>query len=305
MLQRLPPPVLGTLTATLLVFNTVLWALPVYVCIVLKVLLPPRSKAYAGISRRAAGYAQDWATANAWFVDHLMTIEWDIRIPAGLKADGQYLVCSNHQTWNDIFVLMKAFGRRAPFFKFFLKRQLIWIPVLGLVWWGLDYPFMHRHTAEEIARNPSLRGQDLDTTRRACERYRQQPVLILNFLEGTRYTAAKHRAQQSPYRHLLKPKAGGFAFTLAAFGQQLNSLLDVTIVYPGGARGFWPFLSGRVRRVIVDIRQLEVPPDFYAPLSQQAYENDPEFRRRFQDWIAQLWREKDQRIEALLAQAGT
>ncbi|HVT35895.1 MAG TPA: acetyltransferase, partial [Nevskiaceae bacterium] len=140
----------------------------------------------------------------------------------------------------------------------------------------------------------------LETTRKACERFRNQPALILNYLEGTRFTQAKHDRQQSPYRHLLKPKSGGFAFTIAALGERLNSLLDITIVYPQGAMGFWDFLCGRMRRVIVEVRQLKIPAEFFSG----SYENDPEFRARFQKWIGELWSQKDQRIGQLLAQSG-
>jgi len=296
MLTFLPGPVLGSVMMLVLVVHTLLWASLVYVAIFLKVLAPA-GRARDALSRLTAWLAQRWAVLNTVYVRWLLRIEWDVRIDAQLSPSGQYLVCANHQSWNDIFVLMQAFGSRAPFFKFFIKQQLIWVPVLGLAWWGLDYPFMKRYTAEQIARDPSLKGRDLETTRKACERYRNQPVLILNFLEGTRFTAAKHERQQSPYRHLLKPKAGGFAFTLAALGERLNSLLDVTIVYPDGARGFWDFLAGRVRRVVVEVRQLRIPDELF----RGNYEGDPEFRQRFQEWIADLWRDKDRRIGEMLA----
>jgi len=145
-----------------------------------------------------------------------------------------------------------------------------------------------------------LRGKDLETTRAACEHYRNVPVTILNFLEGTRFTRLKHDQQESPYRFLLKPKAGGMALSLSALGEKINSLLDVTIVYPEGARGFWDFLAGRVHSVIVEVRSLTIPHEFYSG----SYEDDAVFRKRFQDWIAQLWTEKDRRINELLTEAG-
>jgi len=298
MLTFLPAPIVGAIMTVVLVVHTVLWASIVYVGILLKVLAP-KGRLRDAASRLTARLAQQWAVLNTVWVRALLKVEWRIHIDAALSPDGQYLVCANHQSWNDIFVLMRTFGRRAPFFKFFIKQQLIWVPVLGLCWWGLDYPFMKRYTAEQIAKDPSLKGTDLETTRKACERYRNQPVLILNFLEGTRFTAAKHARQQSPYAHLLKPKSGGFAFTLSALGSRLNSLLDVTIVYPDGARGFWDFLCGRVRRVTVEVKQLRIPAELFAG----DYENDAEFRKRFQDWVGNLWADKDRRIGELLREA--
>lgn len=298
MLTFLPAPVLGAFMLLLLSVHTVLWAMAVYAAILLKVV-SPKGPLRDAFSRFTAWLAQQWAWLNTVYVAAFLRIDWDIRIEAALSPKGQYLVCANHQSWNDIFVLMHAFGRRAPFFKFFIKQELIWVPVLGLAWWGLDYPFMKRYTPEQLAKNPALRGKDLDTTRRAMERYRNQPALILNFLEGTRFTPAKHDRQQSPYRHLLKPKSGGFAFALSALGGRLQSLLDVTIVYPDGARGFFDLLAGRVRRVVVEVKPLAIPDDLVAG----DYENDPAFRKRFQEWIARLWSDKDRRIGELLAAA--
>ena len=298
MLHFLPAPLLGAVMMSLLIVNTIFWAIPLYGVVLIK-LVTPKGAPRDALARLAAWLAQTWAVVNVTFVDLLMRIDWDIHVDADLNPRGQYLVCANHQSWNDIFVVMKAFGRKAPFFKFFLKQELIWVPVLGLAWWGLDYPFMKRHTREQIERNPALRGKDMETTRKACEQYRNQPVMILNFLEGTRFTAAKHAKQSSPYLHLLKPKSGGFAFALSALGERLNSLLDVTIVYPEGARGFWDFLAGRVHKVVVDVRQLKIPHELFAG----DYETDPEFRARFHTWIAELWKAKDQQITAVLQSA--
>ncbi|PTU32800.1 acyltransferase [Stenotrophobium rhamnosiphilum] len=295
MLSFLPGPLHGAVVMLFLIVNTVFWATPLYVMVLFKVLIP-HGALRDRFSVAAAWLAQHWAVTNSIMVQLLMRIEWDLRMNMDVSPQGQYLVCANHQTWNDIFVLMRAFGKRAPFFKFFLKQELIWVPVLGLAWWGLDYPFMKRYSKEQVAKNPALKGKDLETTRKACEAFKNQPALVLNFLEGTRFTPAKHDQQKSPFRHLLKPKSGGFAFTVSALGERLNSLLDVTIVYPDGAKGFWDFCAGRVRKVIVEVRQLEVPHEFY----EGDYENDPVYRERFQKWIGTLWSEKDQRIEQLL-----
>ncbi|MGQ0622931.1 MAG: acyltransferase [Panacagrimonas sp.] len=300
MLNALPGPLQGLIMMVLLTVNTVFWASGVYVVVVLKIFTPQGSRARDALSHLASSIAQNWAMMNTRVSAVFQRIDWDIRIAADLDPKGQYLVCSNHQTWNDIFVLMTAFGRRAPFFKFFIKQQLIWVPVLGLAWWGLDYPFMKRSTPEEIKKNPSLKGKDMEATRKACEKFRNQPVLILNFLEGTRFTATKHRNQKSPYARLLRPKAGGFAFAMEAMGDKLHSLIDVTIAYPEGAKDFQEFLCGRVHKVIVDVRPLEVPPDIQAGLLAGRYEEEQSFRKQFQFWIGDLWREKDRRIAEML-----
>ena len=157
---------------------------------------------------------------------------------------------------------------------------------------------MHRHTKEQIAKRPELKGKDIAATQAACEKFRYTPVTIFNFMEGTRFTPEKHRRQNSPYKHLLKPRAGGTAFVFGAMGEMIHTMLDVTIVYPGGRPGIWDYLCGRVRKIVIDIRTREVPERFLG----MDYENNREVRVDFQRWVSEIWAEKDQRIETLLAE---
>jgi 1-acyl-sn-glycerol-3-phosphate acyltransferase len=298
MIHSIFRPLRGFFMAIFLITNTTFWVIPIYILVILKFILPIKTVRLV-LSDLMSLLAQTWAACNSFFANQLMRIDWDIRLPANLDRRGQYLACANHQSWNDIFVLMRAFGYKAPFFKFFLKQELIWVPLLGMAWWGLDFPFMKRHTRAQLAKNPALKGKDMDTTRRACEKFKELPVMVLNFLEGTRFTEKKHAKQHSPYTHLLKPKSGGFAFATSAFGESLNALLDITIVYPDGSVGFWSFLCGDVRRVIVEVREVIIPSEFFAG----DYESDAEFRGRYHRWVATLWAEKDARIGELLETA--
>ena len=186
---------------------------------------------------------------------------------------------------------------RIPLLKFFLKRQLIYVPFMGLAWWALDFPFMQRHSKEFLDRHPEQRGRDLETTRRACERFSHQPTSVLNFLEGTRLTAAKHESQQSPFRHLLRPKAAGLALAVQSLGDKFSSLLTVTIAYPDGIPTFWQFLCNRLPRVIVRVRAEAIPAD----LLHGDYQTDDEYRQRFQSWVNEHWAEKDVILDELLA----
>ncbi|MDH1526422.1 acyltransferase [Pseudomonas mosselii] len=287
----------GILTLTLLLLNTLVLIGPLLVFALLKLALPGRGRDYA--SAAVMWIAETWSEIDKAIFALCIPTQWDIRGVETLRQDTSYLCISNHQTWVDIPALIESLNRRVPFFKFFLKKELIWVPLLGLAWWGLDYPFMKRYSKAFLDKHPELKGKDLEITKAACELFKRQPVTVVNYLEGTRFTEAKREQQQSPYRHLLKPKAGGVAFVLAALGEQLDALLDVTIVYPGDkAPGFWDLLNGSISRVIIDIRVRELDPT----LSAGDYENDPAFRQTVQAWVNQLWVEKDQRIEQLRAE---
>ncbi|MDH4548742.1 acyltransferase [Pseudomonas sp. BN607] len=289
----------GILTTTLLLLNTVVLICPLLVFALLKLVLPGRGRDYA--SWAVMWVAETWSEIDKAIFALCIPTQWDIRGVENLRKDTSYLAVSNHQTWVDIPALIESLNRRTPFFKFFLKKELIWVPLLGLAWWGLDYPFMKRYSKAFLEKHPELKGKDLEITKAACELFKRQPVTVVNYLEGTRFTEAKRQHQQSPYRYLLKPKAGGVAFVLAALGEQLDALLDVTIVYPGNkAPGFWALLNGSISRVIIDIQVRELDPALWVG----DYENDPEFRQMVQAWVNQLWVEKDQRIEQLRSEMG-
>jgi 1-acyl-sn-glycerol-3-phosphate acyltransferase len=295
MFAFLPAPIRGALALLLFILNTLLWCTPFYIVLLIKLAIPHRGW-QTWHDRRLIHIAQGWVASNNAITDLTQRIEWDVQGLDGLQRDNWYLVSSNHQSWVDIVVLQRVFNHRIPFLKFFIKQPLIWVPVLGGAWWALDFPFMKRHSAAYLAQHPEARDQDWETTRRRCERFRDTPVSILNFLEGTRFRPDKHARQQSPYRHLLRPKIGGLAFTLEAMSDRLRTLLDVTLVYPDGSYTFGDLLMGRIRRVIVRVRRLAIP----AELLGGDYRNDPKYREAIQRWIGQLWAEKDAEISQLL-----
>lgn len=279
---------------TLLLINTLVLIGPMMVLALIKLL--PIARLRNACSRGVMWIAETWAEIDKWIFATFTPTVWDIRGGERLRRDTSYLVISNHQSWVDIPALVQAFNRKAPYFKFFLKKELIWVPFLGLAFWALDYPFMKRYSKAYLARHPERQGKDLEITRAACEKFKHLPVTVVNYLEGTRFTPAKHAQQQSPYRYLLKPKAGGVAFVLASLGEQLDAILDVTLVYPQTPTpGFWQLISGQVPRVIVDIQTRPLDPALW----QGDYQNDPAFRHWLQAWVSQLWHDKGARIEQL------
>ena len=279
----------------LLLLNTLILIGPMMLIALLKLVLPGKALRTA-CSRGVMWVAETWAEIDKLIFATLTPTVWDIRGGEGLRRDRSYLVVSNHQSWVDIPALVQAFNRKTPYFKFFLKQELIWVPLLGLAFWALDYPFMKRYSKAYLARHPEMAGQDLEITKRACARFKDLNVTVVNYLEGTRFTAAKQAQQGSPYQHLLKPKAGGVAFTLATLGPQLDALLDVTLVYPGQrAPGFWKLISGQVPKVIMDIRTRELDPALWAG----DYQGDAELRQYVQARVSQLWEDKDTRIAEL------
>jgi 1-acyl-sn-glycerol-3-phosphate acyltransferase len=283
-------------TILLLVLNTILLGTPIFLGGIVRFLTPDGPK-----RRRVilfiAGLAERWVGNNDAILDAMVDTKWDIQGIGDLRYEGHYLITSNHISWVDIIVLFRAFHRRAAIPRFFLKQQLIWMPIIGQACWALEFPFMKRYSAEYLAKHPEKRGTDLETTRRACQRYRLVPVAVINFMEGTRFTPEKHAQQQSPYRHLLRPRTGGIGFVLASLGDQLDALFDVTIAYPGGRFTFWDLVTNRMPSIVVRARRIDIP----AELIDAAVTEPSPARDRLKSWLEAMWRDKDRLLDELLS----
>ncbi len=290
----MPDILRGTLAALLLGLNTLACCTPLFIVSLVKLCLP-FTAAQRVTDELMRHIHEAWISNNKGWMKLLGRTRWQVQGLDGLDYQHSYLVTSNHQSWVDILVLQYVLNRRIRPLKFFLKQALIWVPVIGLAWWALGFPFMKRYSKAYLDKHPEKRGKDLETTRKTCAKFRGKPTAIFNFAEGTRFTQAKHDQQHSPFRHLLKPKAGGIAFVLDAMGEQLESIIDVTIQYPDGAPGFWDLLCGRVRRIVVQFEELAIPGEFLG----KSYDQDEQYRAAFQQWINRLWERKDQRLEQM------
>lgn len=299
MFSLLPAPLRGVLAALLIVANTLACFGPIFAAGLVKLVLP-----FARVRRVVDPvlnvFANGWVTFNGLVLWGRGGTTLDAQGHDQLQARGWAMVVSNHQSWVDIFVLQRVFNRRIPLLKFFLKWELVYVPLIGLAWWAMDFPFMRRHSRAALRARPELRLKDRDAARRACAKFAAIPTSVMTFPEGTRLSMDKQAQQGMPYRHLLKPRAGSLATALHALGAQFHSLLDVTIAYPDGVPSFWGFLCGRCPRVLVRVQAREIAP----ALCAGDYAADEAFRRQFQQWLDGLWRAKDDEIEALLVAAA-
>lgn len=284
----------GVITSSIFAVNTLFWCFFIFVVAIIKALIP--FKFFRKICDIVLdNIAFNWIFCNNIFMKIFKKITWDVQGLEKLKRDEWYLLISNHQTWIDIVVLQKVFYKRIPFLKFFLKKELIWVPILGPAWWALDFPFMKRYSKEFLVKNPHLKGKDLEITRKACEKFTNIPVTVMNFIEGTRFTPQKQKKQQSPYQYLLKPKSGGIAFVLSTMGEYMHKILDVTIAYPDGVETFWEFLCSRETLIRVNVESLDIDKKLVGD-----YFNDEKFKKQFDKWLNLFWKEKDAKVKKLM-----
>jgi 1-acyl-sn-glycerol-3-phosphate acyltransferase len=288
MLTFLPGPIRGGLSLVLITLNTIFWMVPLLLFHFLKLAFPLKGwRGFWGGLQNGIGTL--WISFNNGTLGLTNPVRWDVEGVAGLDRNQWYLVIANHRTWVDVLVLQKTFNGKIPFLKFFLKKELFWVPFLGLAWWALDYPFLARS---------ALASKDLEAIQKAAEKFKILPVSVMNFVEGTRFTPEKHEKQRAPYDHLLKPKPGGMTFLLSSMRDEVRSVLDVTIAYPGGTPTMWEFFCGQAKEIRVRVKEIPVTEELVGDFGK-----DKAFRRHFTTWLKQFWEEKDRELGGLLGQS--
>lgn len=291
MLQFLPGFLQGILIFTLFSINTLIIFCFFFPLAILKILMLHK-KTQRVLTTVLTWMAKQWMHINNYLISFVYQIEFKVdgldNFPLN-KKDWNLLIC-NHQSWLDIFILFKVFNTRLPFPKFFLKQNLKFIPIVGFACWALDFPFMRRYNKQQIKNNPSLKGKDLETARKACQIMRDAPVTVINFPEGTRFTKEKQQ-RQNIYQHLLRPKVSGIACTLFELQDLLKGIVNVTLIY-SEKKSILDFLLGKVKKVTILIDVLPIPKELIEDSSLE----DSKFRIDFQQWMNQIWREKEESI---------
>ncbi len=250
-----------------------------------------------------------WINFNNVLIDTILPAkDWRVSLPDDLDSNKKYLLICNHQSWIDTSVIQyvshsENISPHLPVTRFFTKFELIYIPFVGQAFYFLDFPMMKRYSKEAIAKNPALKGKDLIEAKRACQLLKDKPFTLLNYLEGTRFSKGKHKYQKSPYQHLLKPKAGGLSLAISALGDEIDGILDMTIVYPefmGHPPKYSELWKGNIKQLAVDIRHLDMPEPLFDKIKAGGYHQDKTSKTEMFAWLDKVWQEKDKRIKVML-----
>lgn len=303
MLSFLPAPLLFVINFTLISVVTAILAIPVFVLAFVRLILP-FGPVLSFVDRINQAVFYLWISNNAFLMWLTNRIKWDIQGADIEKIKGSCFIISNHVTWTDIVMLGQIYRGKIPITKFFLKHSLIYIPILGQACYSLGMPFLRRYSCNELLKNPKLKTKDIDATRKACQNLLQHPSTLVNFVEGTRFTPEKAKAQQSQYRHLMPPKAASLAIALGLIGPHIDCLLNTTLVYPGEHKGsiFMEMLCGRLKHVIARVEVMDKETINAHMVGD--YLQDKQFKHTFTMYLRQLWQRKDDLIESLLQQNG-
>lgn len=288
--KNLLQPVIGLISFAFMCSNVFFWTLLVHLVAPLLLLKNTRYENFAEhcFNRLYGG----WVASCEWWFQNILGIRWEL--DETMKADFEHwhLIIANHRSWVDVFVIFAQLKGRRPLPRVFMKQALIWLPFVGSAAYIMGFPFMKRYTKGQIQKNPKLAGKDLATTKRSCARLFKRPNSIMSFVEGTRFTEAKHRQQASPYRCLLKPKAGGISFILQTMPKTIKSITDINVLYEQKTVTGWDLLCGRIGKVKVMVREVAIPTIMLTPEYQAAGSD----REHFFTWFNLYWHDKDTRM---------
>lgn len=299
MLHFLPAPILFVINFVWLSIGTTLISIPVLLMAFIKLILPirPVLKVVDVVNQLMF---KCFCLNNAFLIRLTNKADWDIQGFENIKINGSCIIISNHVTWADIVLLCHLYRGRIPITKFFLKQSLIWIPVIGQVCYAVGMPFLRRYSRAKILKNPKLKNKDVNATRKACKSLVHYPSSLVNFVEGTRFTEAKAVAQKTPYQNLMPPKATSLAVALGIIGNNIDCILNTTLVYPDNKPGtniFMSLLCGRMHKFAARVEVIskeEIQEHLIGD-----YLNDKQFKRNFNTKLRAIWQVKDENIAAI------
>jgi 1-acyl-sn-glycerol-3-phosphate acyltransferase len=212
--------------------------------------------------------------ANTWWLQNVIGVAWNCpSLP--LDRDSSAVVICNHRSWCDVLLAQDILTNQGPIVKFLAKRELAFVPILGLIIFAFNFPLLKRRTKPGVS-DATRRTADQARVTRAALQLLHEPAAILIFVEGTRYTDEKNRASGQDFLALLPPRVGGFAAVVAVLRESEARVIDVTLHFNPHV-SFWQFIGGVHTKILIEAQSYaiaEIPRDITA-------------------WLQERWRLKD------------
>lgn len=287
---------MGLASFVFIAVNLTFWIVPVILLAVVKLLAPSawiRQRAY----RMMIWIYSAAVKTNDILLFGIVRNRLTLLQPLTLDRGRNYLVLSNHRSWADILLLQSLLNKKTPPIQFIVKRELLFMPIIGLICWAYEYPFVRRGSLKSRKDGRVQGRSDMQNIRAKIDKTSTSGLSIINFVEGTRFNILKSEKYASSFKHLLNPRAGGLFHILKNYAGKLDTVLDFTIVYGCRTPVFWKFLGGRCRHITVDLQRIHIK-DLLETLGTAAG-GELTFGR-VSEWLQELWHDKDLKIEAMI-----
>ncbi len=267
-------------------FTVFILPFPILLLALVRLVFPCRA-----LDRAMETTALAWVYVNYFILHYLLFLKIEVIGADQITPGKNYFVLANHQSWVDILMLEDALIGRTGWSRYFIKKNLMHVPLTGWACKSLHFPYMYRFPKSHLAKHPEDKGKDVEITKRSCAELRELYFKLNNFPEGTRFTKTKHNNQKSPYKNLLKPKSGGVANAFNILHDRLECILSLTIIY-AEKPNIMKLFFGQMTKVKIIIDKIPLTEDLIGD-----YANDPQFRIHFQKFISSVWERKDRLLK--------
>ena len=209
--------VVGFMSLLFLILNLTFWIIPVAFFAVCKRVVPVNWVKIK--SSRLMNRIYHLAVAvDDWLFFYILQNRIDFCEADGLFENQNCLILANHRSWVDILVLQSLLNKRDVPIQFIVKRELIFMPLIGLICWAYGYPFVDRASLKTDRKKPVKVKKDFNRIADNLEKGSGSSLCLINFVEGTRFSPLKVKKFDSIYRHLLNPRVGGLHYILKNYG---------------------------------------------------------------------------------------
>ncbi|MCB1693789.1 MAG: 1-acyl-sn-glycerol-3-phosphate acyltransferase [Pseudomonadales bacterium] len=264
--------ILSATSLLVIIANLLFWSIVIVIFATLRIV--PHERLQAVVVRALEWIYRRTVGVHTFWLTRVLGIRLHVHGTPPTNGNETMIITCNHVSWFDMFVVHAVITSRGPIIKFLVKRELLFVPIVGWICVAMGFPRLQR------SGHSGGRMQDYRKVEDAAKEVGRFPGALFSFTEGTRFTPVKRDEQGSPYRHLLNPRSGGLRIMLATLKNV--AVYDVTIAYPRFV-SFWQYLGGAVRDIHIYVDRFE------STEIQNA-----------NAWLAARWSAKDELIDAVL-----
>ena len=181
-LKRLLLQGLSVLSCIWFFSNLMVWLTGLVLITPLKLIPLPRLQTQV-ITPLAHGFYRAAVRINSFWMQRVVGIE--ITIEGSINRHPNPIVVCNHQSWFDIPLVQEVIAGQGPIVQFLIKRELVWVPIIGWICLVLNFPMLNRSGAA------SDRALDLAAIESAAQKLGRAPCALLVFAEGSRFSTEK------------------------------------------------------------------------------------------------------------------
>ena len=134
--------ILSVLSATVVTLNLGFWMFPLIIIAMIRSAFGQSQPMHNASTKMIEFCYRAAAMINSSWMTKVIGVNFNIK--GTLPVRSTLIIIANHQTWFDIPILQHVVTGQGPVLKFLIKRELIWLPIVGWICFALNFPRLNR-----------------------------------------------------------------------------------------------------------------------------------------------------------------